>query len=123
MTSGEELNVCETLRDVQSRSGQRVLVRGIYQQVDSRMRRKSPPLYSGRVAIQLEDGTNVLLEPSWSPKGIRNQEERARYDGKHVEAVGVVYAAAPKPVKPVAYITGPCLSPVEEVRMAAIGRS
>lgn len=110
---------CGTLQDVQSRSGQCVILIGTYHQVDMRMRRKSPPLYAGHVAIRLRDGTDVLLEPSWSTAGIRNLEEQARFGGKVVEVTGVVHSLTPKPAETVAYAIGPCVSPVEDICLAA----
>lgn len=119
MAAPEEPRRCETLRDVQALSGQRVTLAGTYRQVDLRMRRKPPPVYTGRVAVVLDDGTKVLLEPNWSEAGARGPEELERYDGERVEATGVVHSRSPKPPEPIAYITGPCLSPVEDVRPAS----
>jgi hypothetical protein len=119
MVTPEEPQCCETLQDVRSRSGQRVILKGTYHQVDVRMRRKPPAAYAGHAAIRLQDETDVLLEPSWSPDAIRTPEEHARYEAKRVQVTGVVHSEAPKPAEPLAYITGPCLSPVEEIRMDA----
>jgi len=108
----------ESLHDVQSSSGQRVVLTGIYHQTDLRMRPKTPRVYAGYVAIRLRDGIDVNLEPSWSAAAIRNSEEVARYEGKLVEVIGVVHGEAPEPPEPVAYITNPCISPVETIRLS-----
>jgi hypothetical protein len=114
---------CETLRDIQAWSGHRVILTGIYHQVDLRMRQKPRTMYSGYVAIRLGDGTDVNLEPSWSPAAIRTSEELARYDGKAVEVIGVVHDKAPEPAEPVAYVTNPCVCPVEVIRLQTKGDS
>ncbi len=119
MAALKEPQRCETLRDVRSRSGQRVILMGTYHQVDIRMRRKPPPVYAGHAAIRLRDGTDVLLEPSWSVAATRSPEEHARYDAKRVQVIGVVQSEAPKPAEPMAYVTGPCMSPVEDIRLDA----
>jgi hypothetical protein len=115
MMNSKEAQFCETLQDIESRSGQRAVVVGIYHQIDARMRHKELPMYAGQVAIQLKDGTEVLLEPSWSTAGIRNLEERTLFDGKVVEVTGVVYRQTPKPVETVTYVIGSCVSPVEDI--------
>lgn len=113
-----EVPRCETLRDVQRLSGGQVLLVGTYQQVDMRMRPKPPPLYQGHVAVVLSDGTQVLLEPSWSKAAIRSPEEREQYDGRRVELTGVIHARSPAPPEMMAYVTGPVLSPIERVQPA-----
>lgn len=119
MTDLQQPEHCETLDEIRAHDGQRVILTGIYNQVDLRMRRKPPAVYAGQVAIRLRDETDVLLESSLSPAVIRSAEERARYDGKRVEVTGVVHSQAPEPSQPVAYIMGPCVSPVEGIRPAA----
>jgi hypothetical protein len=116
-----EVPRCETLRDIQTLSGSQVLLVGTYQQVDMRMRQKPPPLYQGHVAVRLSDGTQVLLEPSWSKAAIRSPEERERYDGSRVEVTGVIHARSPAPHEPAAHTTGPVLSPVEGIQLDRLG--
>lgn len=121
MAAPEEPRRCETLQDVRSLSGQRVTLTGTYHQVDVRMRRKPPAAYAGHAAIRLRDGTDVLLEPTWSSAAIRTSEEHTRYEEQRVQVIGVVHHEAPKPVELVAYVTGPCVSPVEEISPAVQG--
>jgi hypothetical protein len=115
------LQRCESLDDVRSMSGRRAVLTGIYHQTDLRMRPKPPPVYAGYVAIRLRDGTHVNLEPNWSAAAIRNSEEVARYEGKLVEVIGVIHSEAPEPPEPVAYVTDPCISPVEAIRLSPRG--
>ncbi|MFY0563509.1 hypothetical protein ACN28E_06655 [Archangium lansingense] len=113
-----ELPRCETLRDIQTLSGRRVLLVGIYQQVDMRMRPKPPPVYRGHVAVTLIDGTQVLLEPNWSQAAIRSPEERENHEGRRVEVTGIIHEESPAPPEMAAYTTGPVLSPVERIQPA-----
>ncbi|MFP2934221.1 hypothetical protein ACLESO_55695 [Pyxidicoccus sp. 3LG] len=113
-----ELPRVELLQEVQKFSGSRVRLVGTYHQVDMRMRQKPPAQYVGHAAVRLGDGTEVLLEPGWSDAAIRGAEERERYDGQRVEITGVVHAQSPAPPEPMAYVTGPAVSPVEAIRPA-----
>jgi hypothetical protein len=90
-------------------------VTGTYRQIDIRMRPKGSPEYLGFAAIQLQDGIDVLLEPSWSPAARRSEAERRRFDGQHVAVIGIIHLEPPDPPEPVAYIIGPCMSPVEQI--------
>jgi hypothetical protein len=74
------------------------------------------PLRRALRGNRLRDGTDILLEPNWSSTAVRSVEERARYDGKRVEVIGVVRSEAPAPAKPTAYVMGPCVTPVEAIR-------
>jgi hypothetical protein len=111
------LDRCETLQDIQRQSGKRAIVVGVYREIDIRMRRKTIPKYSGHAAIQLEDDVEILLEPSWSEAAIRSKEERQQFRGKKVEALGIVYVESPEPPISMAYVMGPCISPVEAIHL------
>ena len=65
-----------------------------------------------RAVIHLRDGTEALLEPNWSPASPRPAHERETFDNQRVAVEGLVHAQSPAPPEPVAYITGPCISPV-----------
>jgi len=54
VTSGNQImpNELETVRVV-----------GKYVQIDVRMRKTDTPVYRGHVAIELDDATQILLEP------------------------------------------------------------
>ncbi|MCY1073798.1 hypothetical protein [Archangium lansingense] len=87
-----ELPRCETLRDIQTLSGRQVLLVGLYQQVDMRMRPKPPPVYRGHV--------------------------RENHEGRRVEVTGIIHEESPAPPEMAAYTTGPVLSPVERIQPA-----
>jgi hypothetical protein len=101
--------------DLEPASGSRGAVIGVYRQVDVRQNAEGPPRHEGHAAVQLEDGIDVFLEPTWSDDALRPAEEIARCDGRQVRAVGTVWSSAPEPPEPVAAIVSPCLHPVEAV--------
>ena len=53
---------------------------------------------------------------NWSPASRRPQQERDALDKRRVAVEGLVQERSPAPPEPVAYITGPCLSPVLKIR-------
>jgi hypothetical protein len=111
----EALPACRRSHDVSANAGARVRVFGEYVDVDARQRPDPPAQYRGHAAIRLEDGALVQLEPTWAEAALRSAGERARFAGKAVEAIGVLWASPPEPPEPVAYMLGPCLSPVESI--------
>lgn len=116
MNHQSKLERCESLEDIYERTGERALVVGTYRQIDVRMRKKGEPKYTGHVAVRLMDETDVMLEPSWSTAAIRSVAERSQFDGKRVEVIGTIHLRAPEPPEEIAYILGPCVSPVEVVQ-------
>jgi hypothetical protein len=118
MMMSTNLEKCVTLPDIQANVGKRVLVVGIYRQLDIRMRPKGIPEYVGHAAIQLLDGHDVLLEPSWSPAARRIPSERTRFEGQQVEVIGTLHLKPPEPPEPIAYVIAPCISPVEQIFLA-----
>jgi hypothetical protein len=90
-------------------------VEGTYVEVDMRMRQTPPPRHIGHAAVQLDDGTLVYLEPPWSKEAIRPPDERRTLTGKRVIATGAVHAVCPEPKQPMAHVSGPCITPVENV--------
>ena len=119
MKSDEQLPRCHTYEDVKAHAEERAAIVGVYHQIDIRMRPKSSQKFTGHAAVRLDDGEDVLLEPTWSPAAIRSEEERKRFDGARVEAVGVVHAESPEPPEQVAFRMGPCLSPVDQIQIAS----
>ena len=105
---------------VDDHDGKRVSVRGLYSLFDARKHGPDEaPVYDGHVAIILEDGTRVVLEPINSPNAIRSEEEINRFAGRMVVATGVLTKEPPPdPDHPQDLVT-PCLSKVEEVRLVA----
>jgi hypothetical protein len=112
---GEDLPVCSTASDIPRLAGARVCVVGIYQLVDLRQKPTPPPRFQGHAAVALENGALVLLEPPWSRVGQRPEAERTEWEGRTVEAVGVLHQRCPEPREPVATLINPCLSPVERI--------
>ena len=108
---------CRTREDIASYSGTDVCLQGTYRRL-SLSRRPRPVSAADRHAgIILNDGTEVLLEPSWSDRSLRSEEEILRFDGEAVVVRGVVLAEAPAPVDPVAYVVGPCITSIDEIRL------
>lgn len=118
MIPQSDLVTCESLQDIQAYTGQRVMTVGIYIQVDLRMRKKGRPKYTGYAAVRLTDGTEVLLEPSWSTAAIRSADERRQFENDQVEVIGTVHLQTPKAPEEVAYVMGPCITPVERIQLA-----
>lgn len=114
-------STCGSLQDVQANSGQRVLLLGIYRAVALHQGAKPPDAPKVRAIVHLKDGTEVLLEPNWSQVSQRSVEEIREFDGQEVEVEGVIHAHSPRPVQPVAFIVGPCLSPVLSIRRHPVG--
>jgi hypothetical protein len=110
--------VCRSGRDVARLSGRVVAVHGTYRQVDVRRKQTPPPRLEGHAAVALDDGTLVFLEPAWSARAIRPEDERRSLDGRRVVATGLLHARAPSPPEPVAALIDPCLSPVHRVEPA-----
>jgi hypothetical protein len=115
MSIARDIPPCATLPDVRTHSGKRVVATGTYRQIDIRMRRKGSPEYLSFAAIQLQDGIDVLLEPSWSPSARRSEAERRRFDEQQMAVIGTIHLEPPKPPEPVTYTIGPCMSPVEQI--------
>ena len=111
---------CTTYADLQRLDGTRAAVVGAYEQVDVRARQRPPAAFDGHAAVRLADGHLVLIEPTWSPRAIRSDEEVARAEGKRVSVVGIVHLRGPEPPEPAAAIVGPCVSDVERVDVAAV---
>jgi hypothetical protein len=120
LRSGRELPVAERAarnrEDVAAATGRRTRIVGEYVEVDMRRMPTGRPEYLGRAGIMLDDGTRVLLEPGWSQDGLRSAEERRRFAGKRVEAIGALWSRPPPPPEPIAYPLSPCLAQVESVK-------
>lgn len=105
---------------VEAHDGERVSVRGIYALFDATKHAKDQPaVYDGHAAIILEDGTRVLLEPIDSPNAIRSEEEINRFAGRVVVVTGVLTKLPPPDPNHAQDLVMPCLSKIEEVRLAA----
>lgn len=109
----EPLPVVVSGDDVRRNVSTYVVVEGIYEQQDVRMRPPTPePLYEGHVALTLNDGARVYLFPQQTPEARRSPEERERFDHRRVRATGLLFATNPGPG---AVIDAPCLADISSI--------
>lgn len=106
--------VLERTEEIAEHEGDTVWVRGQYELIDVRMRASGPPRYGGHVALRLDDGGQVLLEPIWDGDAIRAESERQCFAGKRVRVRGVIWSVAPE-LPGTSNLRMPCLSPVERI--------
>jgi hypothetical protein len=111
-----DLPQIDTRSGVGRHSGERGVVVGVYEQVDLHPRPGRAPRHRGHVAVALEDGQRVLLEPSWSAKALRPEQERIAFEGRRVAVTGLLHEHTPEPEQPTAMPLMPCVAPVEAVR-------
>ena len=116
--SGEGLPRCDSKEDLQRLSGKNVVLIGTYVEIDSRMKATPPPQYTGLAAVQLKDGTQIMLEPSWSLPAQRPLEERQRLAGRKVELKGTLHRRTPAPHQLRSFLVNPCVSSVVDLRLA-----
>ncbi len=112
------MTVVTTHDQIAPLDGQTVTVHGTYTPVEVRRRHPRdtrPPDLQGHVALVLDDGRKVFLEPVWSESALRPDDERARLTGQAVAVTGTLHATMPEPEVPVATLTAACLSPVTGV--------
>jgi hypothetical protein len=119
MEGQSEARICRSLAEFEASDGTRVLLEGLYRSIAVRQGRgRRPGAEPDHASIRLNDGVEVLLEPNWSDAARRSPEERSQFDRKRVIAEGVAHRRAPRPPQPIAYVIGPCLSPVLCIRLA-----
>ena len=116
-----ELPTISTNDGIRQNAGERVRLVGRYTPLDVRRRRTPPPVYRGHVTVRLDDGTAVLLEPSWRPEAIRPPDELARYKDRPVVVVGTILPRAPQSPDGTASLLMPCLTDIESITEAAAG--
>lgn len=117
MPGQSQIPVCTTLAQFQMNDGQRVLVLGRYHAVALGQGTRIQNLKRDHASVRLGDGTEILLEPNWSDSARRDSDELSRFDNHQVEVEGVAHLKSPPPPQPIAYIIGPCLSPVFSLRL------
>jgi hypothetical protein len=110
--------VCTSAGDVGRLDGAIARVEGTYQEVDVRRKRTLPPWLAGHAAVVLADGTQVFLEPPWSPDAMRSADERQAWAGRLVAATGTLHRIVPPPPRPVATLREPCLTAVHRIEPA-----
>jgi hypothetical protein len=100
--------------DIAAAAGGRAEVIGIYTPTFLGTRASPRPgTVLVHVAVTLDDGTRVLLEPPWHAAARRTAEERAAYDGQRVRAIGTLFAMTPEAIEGAATPRLPCLVAVE----------
>lgn len=100
--------------DIGPAAGQQVEVRGIYTPIALGRRPSAEPAPT-HVAVQLADGTRVLLEPPWRPTACRDAAERSAHDGRPVRAVGTILVSVPEEFEGAQTPLLPCLVDVVSV--------
>jgi hypothetical protein len=96
--SDEPLPVVTSGEEVRQNVSTYVVVEGVYEQQDVRMRPPTPePLYEGHVALVLDDGTKVYLNKQQDPEARRSAEERERFEHRRVRVTGLLFATNPGP--------------------------
>jgi hypothetical protein len=111
--TAEPLPVVASGADVKGHVSTYVVVEGVYEQQDVRMRPPTPePLYEGHVALILGDGTRVFLYPPQKPEARRSEQERERLEHRTVRATGLLFATIPGPG---AAINAPCLADISSI--------
>lgn len=81
--------------DIAEYANEEVRLIGRYRQIDVRKRQASPPVYSGHVAIVLDDSTAVLLYPIWHSSAKRPAEAIERLVDQRVAVEGTIFPKAP----------------------------
>ena len=104
--------------DIAAHDRQQSRVVGRYTQIDVRMNQHPPPRYTGHVAIELDDGTQVLLYPVWDPQAQREDVEITRFEGKRIEVTGKLYTRAPENRDGNANLRIPCIKDLTDIRLS-----
>lgn len=120
-----ELPTCSTLEECRRHDGERVAVVGIYTPHDpypAHARKADLPVLARIALADTEEGP--FLGAFHDPASARSEEERERFAGRTVRAVGVFHAVQPKDPDAdprAATFGGPCLQPVEELEAVEPG--
>jgi len=119
----ETLPKIESIKDVSDYHNKRIVVEGIYTQVDIRIKKENPAVkYSGQVALKLQDNTHIFIYPPTSPEAIRPKKEIKEMQGQLVRAVGMIFKNMPqsdviKSKLPPAIIGSPYITYVEKIEL------
>lgn len=113
MGDEQERSVVRYGDELAAHDGERVVVRGRYRSLAEP--RKGPPLPEApkdHAVIVLADGTDVFLEPLYSPEARRSPEERQRFEGLTVRASGTAHRIMPSRGES---LIAPCISDVNHI--------
>jgi len=87
----------ENMKDIIDNHQKRVIIEGVYTQVDIRKSKDNPPVqFKGHVCIRLKDNTQVFVYPPTSPEAIRHKREIKEMNGHEVRIVGMIYKHMPQ---------------------------
>jgi hypothetical protein len=112
----DELPIVISGDDVRANLSEYVVVEGVYEQQDVRMRPSPPePLYEGHAALVLDDGVKVYLGLQQEPEALRSAEEREGFENRRVRATGLLFATNPGPGT---VIDAPLLADISSVEPA-----
>lgn len=116
---GSEINDDEMEQRLNAeREGKQVRLIGRYTQVDVSYIKRLPPSYVGHVAVELDDGTGILLYPAWHPSAIRPANEITQFQDKRVVVIGKLVPTAPEPPDNSASLIGPCMLTIDSIELA-----
>lgn len=118
----ETLPKVASIKDATDYHNKRVIVEGIYTQVDIRLKKDNNPVYSGQVALKLEENTLVFLYPPTSPEAKRQKKEIKEMQGQQVRVVGMIFKNMPtsdviKAKLSPAIIASPYLTYIEKIEL------
>lgn len=109
--------VVKNSTDFEAHTGKKVVVEGIYRQMNVNKRVNGNPTYIGRAQLELSDGMFAMIETH--DKGIRTPEEIALYEGKIVRVTGKIgLHCLAWGNGEVASIVGHCITDISEVKLA-----
>jgi len=92
-----EIPKIENMKDVVDNHMKRVMVEGIYTQVDVRAKREdNKARFAGHVCLKLEDNTQIFIYVPTSPEAVRARKEIREMENQLVRAVGIIYKHMPK---------------------------
>ena len=119
----ETLPKMESIKDVTDYNNKRVIIEGVYTQVDIRIKRENPAVkFAGQIAIKLPDNTNVFIYPPTSPEAIRPKKEIREMKDQQVRVVGMIFTHMPqsdviKAKLTPAIISSPFITYVEKIEL------
>lgn len=118
----EVLPKVESIKDATDLNNKRVVVEGIYTQVDIRLKKPNPPVYTGQIALKLQENTLVFLYPPTSPEAKRPKAEIKEMKDQQVRIVGMIFKNMPtsdaiKAKLPPAIIASPYLTYIEKIEL------
>lgn len=110
-----DLPIVDNIEKVKNHNNQMVYVKGIYQQIDVRMKQENPTkLYKGHICIQLEDKRSVIIEAPAKPVAIRPKKEINELENQWVLAKGRILPFIPQKGN---NLRMPCLIDVETIEL------